>query len=161
MVSFGQLYGGKICAALDRQHPRDLFDIKLLLENEGLSDEIKQGFIYGLLSCDRPIYELLNPNLIDQSELLETHFSGMTAFPFTYPEFDAIRLELIRQILAKLSPEDREFILGFNGLKPDWSRYPFEHFPSVKWKMLNLEALKQEDFDKYESQHEELKAVLA
>ena len=28
VVPIGQLYGGKICAALDRQHPRDLFDVK-------------------------------------------------------------------------------------------------------------------------------------
>jgi hypothetical protein len=28
MVSRKQLWGGKINAALDRQHPRDLFDIK-------------------------------------------------------------------------------------------------------------------------------------
>ncbi len=36
LVPFGQLYGGKICAALDRQHPRDVFDVKYLLENEGI-----------------------------------------------------------------------------------------------------------------------------
>ena len=34
-LSVADLYGGKICAALDRQHPRDLFDIKLLLDHEG------------------------------------------------------------------------------------------------------------------------------
>lgn len=28
IVPKGQLYGGKICAALDRQHPRDIFDVK-------------------------------------------------------------------------------------------------------------------------------------
>ena len=41
LVSMAQLYGGKICAALDRQHPRDLFDVKFLLEDDGFSDEIK------------------------------------------------------------------------------------------------------------------------
>ncbi|TKB05558.1 nucleotidyl transferase AbiEii/AbiGii toxin family protein [Desulforhopalus sp. IMCC35007] len=30
VLDFADLYGGKICAALDRQHPRDLFDIKYL-----------------------------------------------------------------------------------------------------------------------------------
>jgi predicted nucleotidyltransferase component of viral defense system len=34
-LSLADLYGGKLCAALDRQHPRDLFDLKLLLQNEG------------------------------------------------------------------------------------------------------------------------------
>jgi hypothetical protein len=36
-LSLAYLYGGKICAALDRQHPRDLFDVKLLLDNEGVT----------------------------------------------------------------------------------------------------------------------------
>ena len=36
VISKGELYGGKICAALDRQHPRDLFDVHYLLDDEGL-----------------------------------------------------------------------------------------------------------------------------
>ncbi|WP_436162846.1 nucleotidyl transferase AbiEii/AbiGii toxin family protein [Mesorhizobium sp. LjRoot246] len=39
VVSFADLYSGKIMAALDRQHPRDLFDIRDLLANEGIADE--------------------------------------------------------------------------------------------------------------------------
>jgi predicted nucleotidyltransferase component of viral defense system len=64
-LSLGDLYGGKLCAALDRQHPRDLFDIKLLLENEGITDDVRIAFIGYLISHSRPIYELLNPNPID------------------------------------------------------------------------------------------------
>ena len=45
VLSFADLFGSKICAALDRQHPRDLFDVKLLLDNEGLSEEIRLAFI--------------------------------------------------------------------------------------------------------------------
>lgn len=52
-VSFEQLYGGKICAALDRQHPRDIFDVKYLLEMEGFSQKIKKGFFLCLLGSDR------------------------------------------------------------------------------------------------------------
>ena len=62
-LSFEDIYGGKICAALDRQHPRDLFDIKLLFGNEGLTDKIRKAFLVYLISHDRPIVELLNPNL--------------------------------------------------------------------------------------------------
>lgn len=43
-LSMEDLYGGKLCAALDRQHPRDLFDVKLLLENEGLTERIRIAF---------------------------------------------------------------------------------------------------------------------
>ena len=147
MVPIGQLYGGKICAALDRQHPRDIFDVKLLLEHDNLTPNIMKGFIYGLLSSDRPIHELLSPNLLDQRKLFETHFSGMTTVPFTYDDFEATRAELIEQVRAKLSSEDRDFLLGFNHLEADWSHYPFEDFPSVKWKLQNLKKLKEKNIE--------------
>ena len=35
VVSRGELSGVKICAALDRQHPRDLFDVHQLFEKGG------------------------------------------------------------------------------------------------------------------------------
>jgi predicted nucleotidyltransferase component of viral defense system len=74
VVSMAELYGGKICAALDRQHPRDLFDVKLLVENEGLTEEIKTGFLVALISHMRPINELLNSKFIDQRNAFETQF---------------------------------------------------------------------------------------
>src|SRR5664279_1800235 len=63
VVSFEDLFAGKICAALDRQHPRDLFDIRLLLANEGLTASLKQAFLAYLISHQRPMEELLAPNL--------------------------------------------------------------------------------------------------
>ena len=41
VVSFSDLYAGKIVAALDRQHPRDLFDVRALLANEGIDDALR------------------------------------------------------------------------------------------------------------------------
>ena len=64
-LASAEIYGGKICAALDRQHPRDLFDIKLLLDDEGLTDAIRKSFIVHLVSHDRPMAELLDPNFAD------------------------------------------------------------------------------------------------
>lgn len=160
MVSLGQLYGGKICAALDRQHPRDIFDVKLMLENEGLTDEIKQGFIYALLSSVRPMHEIFNPNLLNQRQLFETHFEGMTETSFTYDDFENTRLSLIKKMTVALSDEDREFILSVNRLTPDWTLYPLSDFPSVRWKLQNLESLKDRDIEKYEVQHQELDRVL-
>ena len=98
IVPLGQLYGGKICAAMDRQHPRDLFDVKLLLENEGFTDEIKRGFIFGLVGSNRPTHEMLNPNLLDQRMAFENQFEGMSAIEFSYDEYEATRLQLIETI---------------------------------------------------------------
>ncbi|WP_456640523.1 nucleotidyl transferase AbiEii/AbiGii toxin family protein [Bradyrhizobium sp. USDA 10063] len=48
-------------AALYRQHPRDLFDVRDLLTNEGISDDLRRAFIVYLISHDRPISELVVP----------------------------------------------------------------------------------------------------
>jgi len=76
-LSIEDLYGGKICAALERQHPRDLFDIKLLFENEGITDKFRKSFIIYLLSHSRPIVEILNPGLQNIKSLFENEFAGM------------------------------------------------------------------------------------
>ncbi|KNC05335.1 nucleotidyltransferase [Pantoea sp. RIT-PI-b] len=143
VVSKSQLYGGKLCAALDRQHPRDLFDVKLMLESEGFNDEIKRGLIYGLASSTRPMHEMLDPHLQDQRSAFENQFIGMSNIPFSYVDYEHTRDELIRIIRKSLTPEDKSFLLRFNRLEPDWTIYNFQGFPSVKWKLFNLESFQK------------------
>ena len=161
MVPMEQLYGGKICAALDRQHPRDLFDIKYLLENEGFTDELKAGFIYALLGSERPIYEILNPHRLDQEEALLNQFDGMTSEPFTYKDYENTREKLIELIQNSLTQKDKEFLTGFKELQPDWSLYPYEQYPSIRWKLLNLQKLKDSNPVKYDQQVNRLKGFLS
>jgi predicted nucleotidyltransferase component of viral defense system len=161
IVPLGQLYGGKLCAAIDRQHPRDLFDVKLLLDNEGFTDEIKRGFLFGLVSSNRPTHEMLNPHLLDQRMAFENQFEGMSAIEFSYDEYEATRLQLIETIQVGLNESDKVFLKSFNSLEPDWSIYDFQDFPSVKWKLLNLEKFKTENPETYQQQLSELDKVLA
>jgi len=147
-----ELYGGKICAALDRQHPRDLFDVKLLLENEGLTEGIKTGFLVALISHMRPINELLNPKFIDQRNAFETQFSGMSDRPFSYEEFEKTREELVSEIRSKLTIEDRVFLVSFKEADPIWEYFSVENaseLPAVRWKFQNIERLKQENTKKH------------
>ena len=160
IVPLGQLYGGKLCAAMDRQHPRDLFDVKLLLENEGFTDDIKRGFIFGLVGSNRPTHEMLNPNLLDQRMAFENQFEGMSAIEFSYDEYEATRLQLIETIQSSLNESDKVFLKSFNSLEPDWSIYDFQAFPSVKWKLLNLERFRQDKPEIYQQQIDALKGVL-
>ena len=160
MVPLAQLFGGKICAALDRQHPRDLFDVKYLLETEGISEDIKKGFIYCLLGSERPIYEVLNPNRLNQREALVNQFDGMTDVQFTYEEYESTRETLIKAILRSLTNTDIDFLIGFKSLTPDWSIYPYEEYPSTKWKLLNLNKLRDKNQEKYDAQVDRLKNFL-
>jgi hypothetical protein len=165
LVPLAQLYGGKLCAALDRQHPRDLFDVKLLFENEGLenegfTDEIKQGFILGLVSSNRPAYEMLDPHLLDQRMAFENQFEGMTTIEFSCDDYEATRLQLIDTVKASLSGDDKAFLLSLNRLVPVWSIYDYQNFPSVKWKLLNLKKFKKDNPEAYQQQLSELESVL-
>lgn len=155
--SLPDLYGGKISAALDRQHPRDLFDIKLLFENEGLTQEIMTGFLVYLMCHKRPPNELLNPSLQDQSALFDLDFRGMTNVNFDYADFVRIRKKLVEEIKNQLTDTDKKFLLSFFDAKPDWNlfREPnAEKLPAINWKMINLNKL---DLDKRRYQVELLK----
>ncbi|MBK7966332.1 MAG: nucleotidyl transferase AbiEii/AbiGii toxin family protein [Bacteroidetes bacterium] len=160
VLNYGLLFGGKICAALDRQHPRDLFDVLHLLNNEGFTDEVKSGFLFYLLGHSRPMHEILAPNLQDQSSAMETQFSGMTTDGFNYKEFEKTREQLIKVIHQRLTESDKNFLMGILKLQPDWTIYDFKEYPGVKWKLLNLEKLKSENPEKYQFMIDQLQAVL-
>ena len=158
VIPIGQLYGGKICAALDRQHPRDLFDVKNLLQNEGFVEEIKTGFLFCLLGSKRPIYEMLYPNLLDQRAAMANQFDGMSDEAFTYEDFEATRNLLIQTINENLTDVDKQFLLSFENGTPDWSLYNFEDYPAVQWKLQNLQKLKETNAEKHSAQFEKLKS---
>jgi predicted nucleotidyltransferase component of viral defense system len=163
VIHIGQLYGGKICAALDRQHPRDIFDVKFMLEDIGFIGEIKHGFLFCLLSSARPLNELLNPSLIDQRSALDNHFIGLTTVSFNYEDYERTRDDLITNIGKALTDEDKKFLVSFKSGTPYWnldSFKEFEKFPAVQWKLQNIQNLKENDPAKHKLQLESLKNVL-
>jgi hypothetical protein len=150
VIEEGQLYGRKICAALDRQHPRDLFDVKYFLEKSEFSLKYKEDLLLALLSSSRPIEELLYPHLLDQRTAFSNQFTGMTNEPFEYSDFETARENLLNVIHQNLTAKD--FLLSVQNLEPDWSIYDFEWFPSVQWKLKNRTQLKESNPEKFEEQ---------
>ena len=159
VISHAELFGGKICAALDRQHPRDLFDIHHMLENEGLTDEIRIGFMASLLSHGRPLHEMIRPNFQDQKQAFEAQFAGMSFTPFSYADFEATRELLVKGINSAWTDNDRAFLLSFKRGEPDWALFPLENLrrlPAVQWKLQNIQKLMVQNPDKHT---EQLKAL--
>jgi len=160
IVPLTQLYGGKIAAALSRQHPRDLFDVKYM---DIPLDECREGLIFCLLGSDRPIHESFAPSLIDQREAMENQFAGMTDIPFTYEDFEETRAKLINDLRSLLTEEDKRFLVSFESGQPEWNGYEFEYFkdyPSVQWKILNLKKLAKQNPQKLQAEAEKLRNVL-
>ncbi|MEM7746739.1 MAG: nucleotidyl transferase AbiEii/AbiGii toxin family protein [Pseudomonadota bacterium] len=163
VVSFEDLYGGKIVAALDRQHPRDLFDIKQLYENEGLTDDLFRSFLVYLASSGRPPHELLNPNLRDLEAVFAKEFDGMTVLPVTVDELGAARDILIQDIRGRLSGRAAEYLFGLADGEPDFDLIGLPDaagLPAIRWKLQNVETLKQQDPAKHRGQAIALERLL-
>tara|TARA_B110000967_G_C18760478_1_gene497558 strand:+ start:155 stop:1069 length:915 start_codon:yes stop_codon:yes gene_type:complete len=141
VVALADLYAGKICAALDRQHPRDLFDVKGLLENEGLTDEIRKAFLVYLSSHNRPMAELLRPKYKDISAIYAGEFENMTQTVVPLDELVAVRERLVALIHEGLTDDEREFLISFKNRKPNWDLLGLDgisQLPAIKWKQINL-----------------------
>jgi predicted nucleotidyltransferase component of viral defense system len=146
-LSFADLYGGKICAALDRQHPRDLFDVMLLLAHEGLTVDVRKAFLVYLISHNRPMAELLRPNRLPIDTIFDREFLGMSRISVTCEELVAVRDRLVDLLAQELSSNDRLFLLSVKALQPDWSLLGLtdvEFLPAVQWKLQNLVAMPEQ-----------------
>jgi predicted nucleotidyltransferase component of viral defense system len=146
VLSFADLYAGKIVAALDRQHPRDLFDVRDLLANEGITEDLRRAFLVYLVSHGRPMSEVLAPRRKDLALEFAHGFEGMTAEPVPLGELEAAREALIAAILGDMPQAHREFLLGFKRGVPDWSLVGLPEaagLPAVQWKQRNLDQLSE------------------
>jgi predicted nucleotidyltransferase component of viral defense system len=123
VVPSGQLFGGKIVAALDRQHPRDLFDVKYLLNEEGFTEEVKKGFLFCLLCSDRPINEVIKPNFQDQRSAHANQFAGMSDEAFSYEEFEETRERLVEAVNTALTENDKAFLLNVDNTVKVYQRF--------------------------------------
>lgn len=157
IVSWSQLFGGKIAAALSRQHPRDLFDCRSISSDDFIA--VKNGFMLCLLGSDKPIIESLNPNPINQREALEKQFEGMTDEPFSYEDYQNARANLVVVVNQNLTTEDKEFLISFEESTPDWNKCcagDLSKYPSVRWKLQNIEKLKFKNPIKYKESVDKL-----
>jgi hypothetical protein len=147
LVSFADLYAGKIVAALDRQHPRDLFDVRDLLAAEGIGDELRKAFLIYLVSHNRPMAEVLAPERLDISAEFARGFAGMTERPVTIEELLKAREELINNVVGQMPTEHRRFLMSVKCGEPNWALLGLpdaETLPAVRWRLENLAKLSDE-----------------
>ncbi|VGO14112.1 hypothetical protein PDESU_04788 [Pontiella desulfatans] len=160
VLSIADLYGGKIAAALDRQHPRDLFDVHLMFERFGLSDEIRTACTIYLAGHPRPMAELLTPNNQPLENLYASQFAGMAREPISIETLAKTRTRLVRELKESLSENERLFLLSIKTGKPEWNRIPIEHLerlPALQWKLRNIHNM---DAQKHKQSIDKLKQVL-
>lgn len=144
VVSFADLYAGKIVAAFDRQHPRDLFDVRDLLAHEGIGDELRRAFLVYIISHNRPMAEVLAPTRKPLGDEFARGLVGMTQEPVALAELEAAREAIIAVMVADMPDAHRRFLVGFKRGEPDWELLGIpeaKHLPAVLWKQRNLDRL--------------------
>lgn len=147
VVSFEDLYAGKLVAALDRQHPRDLFDVRDLLANEGITDELRETFIVYLLSHNRPMGEVLSGRVKNLASEFRDGFEGMTEEAVPVEELISTQDSMITALIGSMPDRHREFLIGFERGEPDWSLLSLPHIadlPAIRWRQRNLDKLSPE-----------------
>jgi len=158
-----ELYGSKLVAAMDRQHPRDLFDVRGLFEGVGLMPEVIECFVCYLAGHNRPVHEVLFSRDQDLSLAFENEFVGLTRNPVTLAELQQVGRKLKRELPAALTPNQLAFLLGLVAGEPDWRLMKCPHLsqlPAIRWKVQNLDRLKKSNPGKFTQQAEELRAGL-
>jgi predicted nucleotidyltransferase component of viral defense system len=163
VVSLEDMYGGKLVAALDRQHPRDLFDVMLLFAHEGITPGIRRAFVVYLASSNRPVHEVLFPPLRNVQHDYEHNFQGMTAEPVPIDALLAARERMMRELQQGLDDDERSFLLSLVAGTPDWSLLNIahlEHLPGIRWKLQNLAHLQKTNAKKFAEQADTLAARL-
>ena len=159
VVSLEDVYGGKLVAAMDRQHPRDLFDVMQLFAHEGITAGIRRAFVVYLASHDRPVHEVLFPSMRDIGQEYERNFKGMTTEPVDLDALLAARERMVRELQSGLDADERRFLLSLVKGRPDWPALGVahaEHLPGIRWKLQNLALLERKSPAKFAEQAEAL-----
>jgi predicted nucleotidyltransferase component of viral defense system len=150
VASHPDLYAGKLCAALDRQHPRDLFDVMQLYENEGITDDLRKTFLIFLVSHFRPMSELLNPNRKDIAGIYESEFLQMAEIDVSLDQLLETRERLITDLTSQMTDNERQFLLSLKNQSPDFGLLEMKNpeliaaLPSVQWRLINLGKMSRE-----------------
>ena len=163
VVSLEDAYGGKLVAAMDRQHPRDLFDVMQLFAHEGITAGIRRTFVVYLASHNRPVHEVLFPSLRDIRQEFENNFSGMTAEAVKLDALLAARERMVRELQQGLNANERRFLLSLVAAEPEWSLLGVPHLeqlPGPRWKLQNLERLRKANARKFAEQSDILARLL-
>jgi hypothetical protein len=136
-----ELYAGKFCAALDRQHPRDLFDVMQFQQAGAIDRALFDVFLVYLLSGDRPIAEMLSPRFAPLAQVFTSEFSGMTLVPVTLQGLEEARRRLGLELHAMLTEADKEFLLSVKRGNGNWKSFAHptaERLPAIQWKLQNI-----------------------
>lgn len=160
MLDTAEIYGSKLVAAMDRQHPRDIFDVLKMNEKFGLDPAFVDCFVAYLAGHNRPVHEVLYSVDVPLATIYENHFRGMTSDEVTLAALEQTRADMKHALPRALTEKHKAFLLSLVKAEPAWDLMPFPHLkdlPALRWKLANLETLRAKRPTVFGAQHDLLK----
>lgn len=111
LLAAPDIRAGKLCAELDRQHPRDIFDAEYIVDAGVMDDRLRTAFLVYLISHNRPISELLAPNEKEFDRAFVEDREFLIDFKKGEPNWDHLGIDHVSDL------------------------------PAVRWKQQNLERM--------------------
>ena len=150
-----EIYAGKFMAALSRQHPRDLYDVREFFRHKEITPLLADCFVAYLLMGKEPLHEaLFSPDNLEKTSFTK-NTEGMLLSPCSWDDLLPVRHQLQFALIESITEKHKQFLLSFVNASPDFSLMPFPHLkdmPSVKWKLKNLRKLKSQNPEKFQVQ---------
>lgn len=149
VASSDDVYGGKLVAALDRQHPRYLYDVRLMMDSGLVSGHLMKAFAVYLCSSNAPMSEILAPRFKDLTDTYKNQFIGMVEQPISLQRLEETRIEMVEMIQTKLGDAEKKFIMSVQRREPDWEVLGIDGLaglPSVGFKVANLNRMRSEAY---------------
>jgi hypothetical protein len=138
VLATAELYGSKLVAAMDRQHPRDIFDVIHMLDHFGWQASFVDCFVAYIAGHNRPVHEVLFPKTKPLEPAFTNEFAGMTRNTVELSTLEQMQVRLLQELPRQLTPAHRAFLLSLVQGDPAWVLMPMRHLgelPALKWKL--------------------------
>jgi len=157
VLATAELYGSKLVAAMDRQHPRDIFDVMHVLDHFGWQTPFVDCFVAYLAGHNRPVHEVLFAKAKPLEPAFTSEFAGMTRDVIELDALVRVQARLLEELPRQLTPAHRDFLLTLVQGSPAWEQMPMRHLhelPALKWKLMNLAKLKKSSATRFAAQNQ-------
>jgi len=131
VLAVPELYGSKLVATMDRQHPRDFYDVHIMYRRFGLTPEIVDCFVCYLAGRNRPMHEVLFSRDREMAPAFENEFAGITNEPVSFRDLIDTRKRLRAGLAAALTDSQRRFLLSLATGDAKWRLISCSHLSEL------------------------------
>ena len=121
------------------------------------------GIFVAYLAChNRPIHEVLFSNMLDIEKEYKNNFVGMAEKDISLETLIDTREKLFNTVRSMLTSKHKQFLFSLAKAEPAWPLVDIPHLenlPGMRWKLQNLNILKDKDPTKLKYQADQLELL--